>query len=40
LGKEKLMHFVMLVSEFVTFLLKNTIALEALKNKALMKFFT
>jgi hypothetical protein len=40
LEKEKLMHFVMLVSKFGTFLIKNTKALEALKNKALLKFFT
>jgi hypothetical protein len=34
------MLFVMLVLGFVTFLLKNIIALEALKNKELLKFFT
>jgi hypothetical protein len=38
--RKKLMRFVMLVSEFLMFLLKNTIAFEALKNKALLKFFT
>jgi hypothetical protein len=40
LGKEELMRFVMPVSEFVASFLKNTIALKALKNKALLKFFT